>query len=184
MAKYAPHQTVSVGLLFVSVHSKHQNSLFRYRSETTETNNLFRIVPKLVSVPVSVVSNRKLVSKDTLSRGKFFCRLNLPGLKLSFQELRYTSGVLLFPVSSSTVFRNIDWSADYSLFFIRWPALEKSSGQFHMFNSCTSIQPYSRWAFRPLYSIFKYWPLGGGGLEWHCHFTTLLLLPPTGSLVC
>ncbi len=34
------------------------NSLFRYRSETTETNVLFRIVPKLVSVPVSVVSNR------------------------------------------------------------------------------------------------------------------------------
>ena len=32
--------------------------LRRYRSETTETNVLFRIVPKLVSVPVSVVSNR------------------------------------------------------------------------------------------------------------------------------
>ncbi len=41
---------VSVGLLFVSVVSKHQNSLFRYWSETTETNVLFRIVPKLVSV--------------------------------------------------------------------------------------------------------------------------------------
>ncbi len=27
-----------VGLLFVSVQSKHRNSLFRYRSETTETN--------------------------------------------------------------------------------------------------------------------------------------------------
>jgi hypothetical protein len=49
---------VSVGLLFVSVQSKHRNSLFRYRSETTETNILFRIVPKLVSVLVSVVSNR------------------------------------------------------------------------------------------------------------------------------
>ena len=49
---------VSVDLLFVSVQSKHRNSLFRYRSETTETNVLFRIVPKLVSVPVSVVSNR------------------------------------------------------------------------------------------------------------------------------
>ena len=56
--KYAPYQTVLVGLLFVSVQSKHRNSLFRYRSETTETNVLFRIVPKLVSVPVSVVSNR------------------------------------------------------------------------------------------------------------------------------
>ncbi len=47
-----------IGLLFVSVQSKHRNSLFRYRSETIETNVLFRIVPKLVSVPVSVVSNR------------------------------------------------------------------------------------------------------------------------------
>jgi hypothetical protein len=58
IAKYAPYQTDSVGLLFVSVQSKHRNSLFRYRSETTETNVLFRIVPKLVLVPVSVVSNR------------------------------------------------------------------------------------------------------------------------------
>jgi hypothetical protein len=57
-AKYAPYQTVSVGLLFVSIQSKHQNSLFRYRSETTKTNVLFRIVPKQVSVPVLVVSNR------------------------------------------------------------------------------------------------------------------------------
>jgi hypothetical protein len=48
-----------------------RNSLFRYRSETTETNVLFRIVPKLVSVPVSVVS-LKIVSKDTLVR----CLLN------------------------------------------------------------------------------------------------------------
>ncbi len=32
--------------------------LFRYRTETTETNVSFRIVPKLVSVRVSVVSNR------------------------------------------------------------------------------------------------------------------------------
>jgi hypothetical protein len=30
--------SVSVGLLFVSVQSKHRNSLFRYRTETTETN--------------------------------------------------------------------------------------------------------------------------------------------------
>ncbi len=39
--KYAPYQTVSVSLLFVSVQSKHRNSLFRNRSETTETNILF-----------------------------------------------------------------------------------------------------------------------------------------------
>jgi len=56
--KHALSQTVSVGLLFVLVQSKHRNSLFRYRTETTETNVSFRIVPKLVSVPVSVVSNR------------------------------------------------------------------------------------------------------------------------------
>ena len=31
-----------LGLLFVSVQSKHRNSLFRYRRETTETNILFR----------------------------------------------------------------------------------------------------------------------------------------------
>ncbi len=58
ITRYTPNKTVLVGLLFVSVQSKHRNSLFRYRSETTETNILFRIVPKLVSVPVSVVSNR------------------------------------------------------------------------------------------------------------------------------
>jgi hypothetical protein len=52
--KYAPYQTVTVGHLFVSVQLKHRKSLFQYRSETTETNVLFRIVPKLVSVPVSV----------------------------------------------------------------------------------------------------------------------------------
>jgi hypothetical protein len=45
-------------VFFVLVVSKHRNSLFRYYSETTETNILFRIVPKLVSVPVSVVSIR------------------------------------------------------------------------------------------------------------------------------
>ncbi len=49
--KYTLYQTVSVALLFVSVQSKHRNSLFRYRSEATETNILFRIVSKLVSVP-------------------------------------------------------------------------------------------------------------------------------------
>jgi hypothetical protein len=53
--KYAPYQTVSVGLLFVSVQSKHRKSLFRYKCETTKTNFLFRIVSKLASV----VSNRK-----------------------------------------------------------------------------------------------------------------------------
>jgi hypothetical protein len=43
---------------FVSVVLKHRNSLFQYESETTETNVLFRIVLKLVSVPVLVVSIR------------------------------------------------------------------------------------------------------------------------------
>jgi hypothetical protein len=52
--KYALCQTVLVDFLFVLVQSKHQHSLHRYRSETTETNVLFRMVPKLVSV----VSNR------------------------------------------------------------------------------------------------------------------------------
>jgi hypothetical protein len=44
---------------FVSVMSKRRNKLFRYRSETSETNVLFRIVPKLVSVPFSVISKLK-----------------------------------------------------------------------------------------------------------------------------
>jgi hypothetical protein len=48
--KYAPYQTVLVGLLFVWVQSKHRISLFRYRSKITETNVLFRIVLKLVSI--------------------------------------------------------------------------------------------------------------------------------------
>ncbi len=39
-----------VALLFVSVQSKHRNSLLQYRSETTETNILFQIVLKLVLV--------------------------------------------------------------------------------------------------------------------------------------
>ncbi len=36
--KYALYHTVSVGILFVLVKSKHRNSLFRYRSEATKTN--------------------------------------------------------------------------------------------------------------------------------------------------
>jgi hypothetical protein len=66
----APHfclfRFVSIDLLLVSVQSKHRNSLFRYRSETTETKVLFRIVPKLVSVPVSVVSNRNYFRRTPL----------------------------------------------------------------------------------------------------------------------
>jgi hypothetical protein len=57
----------SVDLLPFSVQSKHRNALFRYRSETTETKVLFRIVPKLVSVPVSVVSNRNYFRRTPYS---------------------------------------------------------------------------------------------------------------------
>ncbi len=56
--KYALYHTVLVALLFVLVQSKHRNSLFRYWTETTETNVLYRIVKKLVWVQVLVVSNR------------------------------------------------------------------------------------------------------------------------------
>ncbi len=82
---------VSVGLLFVSVQSKHRNSLFRYRSETTETNVLFRIVPKLVSVPVSVVSNRKWFRRTPYAGCRSF---------LFFTKLQHTEG---FPNSNHTV---------------------------------------------------------------------------------
>jgi hypothetical protein len=39
--KYAPYQTVSVGLLFVSVQSKHPNSLFRYTVEAKQPKQTF-----------------------------------------------------------------------------------------------------------------------------------------------
>jgi hypothetical protein len=64
--KYALYHSVSVAFLMVSVQLKHRNSLFRYRIDTTETNVLFLIVPKLVSVPVQLFRS-KLVSKDTLT---------------------------------------------------------------------------------------------------------------------
>ncbi len=64
-SKYSLCQTVSVAL---TAQSKHRNSLFRYRSETTERNILFRIMPKLVSFQVSVVSIEQY-SKDTLVVG-------------------------------------------------------------------------------------------------------------------
>jgi hypothetical protein len=53
--KYAPYQTFSVGHLFVSVQWKHRKYLCKYRRET---NVLFRILPNLVSVPVSVLLNQ------------------------------------------------------------------------------------------------------------------------------
>ncbi len=68
---------VSVDLLLVSVQSKHRNLLFRYRSETTETKVLFRIVPKLVCF------ESKLFSKDTLARRLIF----LEFLKASIADL-------------------------------------------------------------------------------------------------
>jgi hypothetical protein len=46
--QYAPYRNVS-GCSSGCFGSKHRNSLFQYRTETTETNILFRIVPKLVS---------------------------------------------------------------------------------------------------------------------------------------
>jgi hypothetical protein len=51
----------------VSVQSRHRNSLFRYISETTETNVLFRIVPIGSSL---CCCQSKLVSKDTLPASK------------------------------------------------------------------------------------------------------------------
>jgi hypothetical protein len=41
LAKYALYHIVLVALRFVLVQSKHRNSLFRYRTETTETNYCF-----------------------------------------------------------------------------------------------------------------------------------------------
>jgi hypothetical protein len=48
----------SVRLLFCLFwFNQNTETLFRYGTETTKTNVLFRIVPKLASVRVSVVSN-------------------------------------------------------------------------------------------------------------------------------
>ncbi len=56
--KYALYHTVSFALLFVSVQSKHRNSLFWYK---TETNVLFRGETSFGCF------ESKLVSKDTLT---------------------------------------------------------------------------------------------------------------------
>jgi hypothetical protein len=68
--KYAAYQTVSVVFPFVSIQSKHRNSLFQYRSKTTETNVLFWIVPRFGSSFGCFES--KLVSKDTLAMIIYF----------------------------------------------------------------------------------------------------------------
>jgi hypothetical protein len=62
--KYAPYQTVSVGLMLVSVQSKHRNFLFRYRSKTADTNVFYSAETSFVSSFGCFES--KLVSKDTL----------------------------------------------------------------------------------------------------------------------
>ncbi len=64
--KICRYQTVLVSLPFDLVQSKHKNSLFFYRRETTETKVLFRIVPKLVFGSSFGCFESKLASKDTL----------------------------------------------------------------------------------------------------------------------
>jgi hypothetical protein len=51
--KYAPYQTVLVGILFVSIQSKHRKSLFQYRSETTEMNVMFQFQFRLFRMETS-----------------------------------------------------------------------------------------------------------------------------------
>ncbi len=86
----------------VSVQSKHRKSLFRYRSETTETNIL--IVPKQVSVPVSVVSN-----------GNKFRRTPYPGLTVRRAAPTYLLSVnqdnftLYIPFTPHAQFVHIIW---------------------------------------------------------------------------
>ncbi len=65
--KYALYQTVSVGLLFVSVQSKHGNSLFRYRIRNN-LNKHFVSDSAETSFGFSFgCFESKLVSKDTLT---------------------------------------------------------------------------------------------------------------------
>jgi hypothetical protein len=93
--KYAPYQTVSVGFLFVLVQSKHRKSLFRYRSETTKTNVLFRIVPKLVSGSSFGCFESKLVSKDTLNEKCVSFRTKTKGRNLTPINIGITILILL-----------------------------------------------------------------------------------------
>jgi hypothetical protein len=58
--QFEPKQTETRAVCFGSIETS------KYRSETTETNVLYQIVPKIVSVPVSVCFESKLVLKDTL----------------------------------------------------------------------------------------------------------------------
>jgi hypothetical protein len=62
--KYALYQTVSVGLLFVSAQSKHQNSLIQYRSETTKTNyfKTNQNKPKKTGKTLNFLKNTKICS--------------------------------------------------------------------------------------------------------------------------
>ncbi len=69
------------GSSFVSVQSKHRNSLFWYGSGATETNVLLRIMPKLVSVPVSIVS------KQTIFVGLPRCTISLNDVRSGMSPL-------------------------------------------------------------------------------------------------
>ena len=77
--------SVCFGLpFFVSVQLKHRNSLFRQRRETTERNVLFWILPKLVSVPIL------LVSKRNWFRWTPYLRLTFMGSKYPSQQYEFS----------------------------------------------------------------------------------------------
>jgi hypothetical protein len=58
-----------VGFLFVSVESKHRNSLFQYRSETTKTN-CFGIEAKQPKQTVSKQTEKNQKTEKTEKTGK------------------------------------------------------------------------------------------------------------------
>ncbi len=85
ISKYALFQTVWVGLPFVSVQSKHRNSLFWYRSETTKINcfETNRKKQKKPEKPKFSFKNSKICSLSKCFGWSSVCFDSIETLKLS-----------------------------------------------------------------------------------------------------
>ena len=109
---------VSVGFLFVLVQSKHRNSLFRVRSETTETNVLFRIVPKLVSVPVLVVFESNYSSFEGHPNLNHTAHVHHIG-HVAEMDINIARWLWSLPISRNAVIVAAISNLDYQTFFIK-----------------------------------------------------------------
>ncbi len=138
--KYALYQTVLVRLLFVSVQSKHWNSLFRYRSETTETNVYFMILvhdsflclnckPAFQSWSgmgstglwsFSPVLSSSKSTNITFSTQLCFSAMRAwmgTGPKIQFMYSQNWNCVVLFPIPTSCICEQFIYSQDLSAYF-------------------------------------------------------------------